>query len=429
MDGVRSPGISVPRCISALLIAVTLSATSSVAIPFVPRTRLPPTVLLPPVSLSATDIALVVNDADPVSLEIGAYYAQRRGIAADHIVHLSFAPGQVILAPVEFERLRAELEARQPAGVQAYALAWTQPYRVGCMSVTSAFAFGFDPSWCADNCAPTRPSRYFASDGGRPFDAHGVRPAMLLAGADVVEVRDLIDRGLRSDNRWPAGSGYLVSTHDATRNVRAEGFERTRAAVADAYPVVRVDADALIGRADVMFEFTGVARVSGLSSNRYLDGAIADHLTSFGGVLRGSSQTSALEWLTAGATGSYGTVVEPCNYRAKFPEPELVMKNYLSGQTLIEAYWKSVRMPGQGVFVGDPLARPFGGVRFARSSKGWRVSTRALLPGRYSVEQARSGIGPFRPIGEVDFRGLGVREITLPFEAGPVVRLRRVDTP
>jgi hypothetical protein len=26
---------------------------------------------------------------------------------------------------------------------------------------------------------------------------------------------------------------------------------------------------------------------------------------------------------------------------------------------LLEAYWKSVLMPGQGVFVGDPLTAPF----------------------------------------------------------------------
>jgi hypothetical protein len=27
---------------------------------------------------------------------------------------------------------------------------------------------------------------------------------------------------------------------------------------------------------------------------------------------------------------------------------------------LIEAYWKSVAWPGQGIFIGEPLARPFG---------------------------------------------------------------------
>jgi uncharacterized protein (TIGR03790 family) len=68
---------------------------------------------------------------------------------------------------------------------------------------------------------------------------------------------------------------------------------------------------------------------------------------------------SALRWLEAGATGSYGTVVEPCNLPQKFPDPARVAASYLKGDTLIEAYWKSVAMPGQGIFVGEPLASPF----------------------------------------------------------------------
>jgi hypothetical protein len=67
--------------------------------------------------------------------------------------------------------------------------------------------------------------------------------------------------------------------------------------------------------------------------------------------------------LEAGATGSYGTVVEPCNLLEKFPHPAVVMNRYLRGETLIEAYWKSVLMPGQGIFVGEPLAAPFRAVR------------------------------------------------------------------
>ena len=69
---------------------------------------------------------------------------------------------------------------------------------------------------------------------------------------------------------------------------------------------------------------------------------------------------SVLRWLAAGATGSYGAVVEPCNFPQKFPNPEVLIRRYLDGDTLIEAYWKSVAWPGQGLFVGEPLARPFG---------------------------------------------------------------------
>ncbi|MEA5519656.1 hypothetical protein, partial [Limnoraphis robusta] len=68
-------------------------------------------------------------------------------------------------------------------------------------------------------------------------------------------------------------------------------------------------------------------------------------------------------WLEAGATASYGTVVEPCNFPQKFPNPAIAMRRYLDGDTAVEAYWKSVVWPGQGVFIGEPLARPFGAAR------------------------------------------------------------------
>ncbi len=35
------------------------------------------------------------------------------------------------------------------------------------------------------------------------------------------------------------------------------------------------------------------------------------------------------------------------------------MRYYIRGNSLIEAYWKSVAWPGQGIFVGEPLAKPF----------------------------------------------------------------------
>ena len=110
---------------------------------------------------------------------------------------------------------------------------------------------------------------------------------------------------------------------------------------------------------DVMFFFTGAKSVPYLNRLGFLPGALADHLTSAGGVLIGSSQMSILGWIEAGATGSFGAVTEPCNFPQKFPDPALAMMYYLNGETLIEAYWKSVRRPGQGVFVGEPLAKPF----------------------------------------------------------------------
>jgi hypothetical protein len=83
-------------------------------------------------------------------------------------------------------------------------------------------------------------------------------------------------------------------------------------------------------------------------------------------------------------------------------------------------------MPGQGVFVGDPLARPFGGVRVRRSAAGTVVATRALPPGNYVLEEGRSSVGPFRPVRAVRMLGFGVRELTLPAGDARWFRLRAI---
>jgi hypothetical protein len=161
-----------------------------------------------------------------------------------------------------------------------------------------------------------------------------------------------------------------------------------------------------------MFYFTGLTQVPALDSNTYLPGAIGDHLTSAGGELFGGSQMSSLAWLQAGATGSYGAVVEPCNFPAKFPVPALVMTHYLQGETLIEAYWKSVQMPGQGLFIGEPLARPFAGVSHQLRDGGMTIAARLLTPGIYEVQAAPSMMGPYRSVGRLPVPW-GTRELRL----------------
>ena len=102
----------------------------------------------------------------------------------------------------------------------------------------------------------------------------------------------------------------------------------------------------------------GLARVNGIASNTYLPGAIADHVTSYAGVLYTSSQMSLLDWIAAGVSGLYGTVTEPCNYTQKFPHA-MVHSWYARGFTLAESLAMSVENPYMGITVGDPLCAPY----------------------------------------------------------------------
>jgi hypothetical protein len=52
-------------------------------------------------------------------------------------------------------------------------------------------------------------------------------------------------------------------------------------------------------------------------------------------------------------------VRDACAYPQKFPDPAVLIRRYTRGESLIEAYWKSVSSPGEGVFVGEPLANPW----------------------------------------------------------------------
>jgi uncharacterized protein (TIGR03790 family) len=307
-------------------------------------------------------LVIIVNEADPSSQRIADYYQLKRGIPDAHVIEVSLPVGKKSVARKKFEQVYQQVKRKTPAHIQFYALAWSQPYKVGCMSITSAFAFGFDEAYCAKGCNPTRQSAYFNASTRKPFQELGIRPTMLLAGGSEEQVRDMIDRGVDADASYPKGTAYLVSTSDKARNVRANFFPLTVDKLGKRIDIRIEQADVLTSRNDVLFYFTGLKQVNDIDSNRFLDGAIADHLTSAGGKLFGGKQMSLLRWLEAGATASYGTVVEPCSFVQKFPHPAIVIDRYTRGETLIEAYWKSVAWPGQGLFVGEPLAAPYAGI-------------------------------------------------------------------
>jgi uncharacterized protein (TIGR03790 family) len=294
-----------------------------------------------------------------LSVAAGEYYAKQRRIPRTQVIKVSLPVGSSELTVDDFSRAKAEIDALTPANVQAYLLSWAAPYRVGCMSITSAFAFGYDDSYCAEGCRPTRLSPYFNSASRFPALEMHIRPAMMLAGRSFPEIKALVDRGLLSDGTYPHATAYLVTTSDSARSTRTPLYRQVQSVAAGLINIDIRKQDKLTDVDDVMFYFIGAATVTGLETLRFVPGAIADHLTSFGGQLTDSGQMSALRWLEAGATGSYGTVAEPCNFPQKFPHPAVVIGRYLRGETLIESYWKSVAWPGQGVFVGDPLAAPY----------------------------------------------------------------------
>lgn len=409
----------------AWLVAVVLVGCAAARGPGAPQPALPSeAALVPPKVLNRTagigprELGIIVNTRDPLSVMIGDYYRKARHIPPENVIRIAFEPGRAVLPVDEFKRLKRTVDRKTPDHVQGYALTWALPYRVGCMSITTAFAAGFDPAWCAQGCKPTRISPYFNSTSRAPWTDFKLRPTMSIAATSFAAAKALIDRGVAADASFPRGTAYLIETPDNARNVRSKLPRRLPEQINDRLRYKRLKTRALRGRRAVVAYFTGLTQVPDIASNRFLPGAVADHLTSTGGVLDGTGQMSALRWLEAGATGSYGAVVEPCNFVSKFPHPEVMLAHYAAGESLLEAYWKSVQMPGQGIFVGEPLAKPYGGFRVRLRGKTVRIYS-TLLGGRdYTVYGAVSPVGPFRQASARLHLAPGQHELV--FEDDPV---------
>ncbi|GGC02665.1 TIGR03790 family protein [Pseudoduganella buxea] len=309
--------------------------------------------------LQPSQLALVINDDEPNSVEIGELYRVARGIPDANIVHVRIPNRPKKLDAEQFERLRHDIDSKLGPNIQAVLMVWTAPYAVECNGITAAYTLGFDADQCAKTCRPGTPSTYFnPAPGVMPSD-RSMRLSMLLPTESVEQARALIERGKASGFRVPTAGAYFLITGDKARNSRAQFFPPSGAVPNRKLTIHRLREDYIEGKRDIMFYQTGRVRVDKLDSLQFLPGALADHLTSFGGDLLGEGQMSSLKWLEAGATASYGTVSEPCNYWQKFPNPGVLLRHYLLGATAIEAYWRSVAWPSQGVFIGEPLAAPY----------------------------------------------------------------------
>ncbi len=314
--------------------------------------------------LQVADIGLVINEADPYSVAVGGHYIRQRKLQPRQVLRLQL-PLRAALSPEEFEGFRRAVESHFGPRTQALALAWAAPYAVDCNSLTGALAMGFDAGLCSQTCGAAQVSPYFNSASARPWKDHGLRPAMLLAAPTVDAALALIDRGLRADGSLtrrgrPPVNVMLLRTDDAARNVRMALYPpEGLLARAGVQLQVRPEAELNTTR-HVLMAITGSVKPGLTPAPDWLPGALADHLTSYGGAWMGThGQGTVMDWIASGATASHGTVSEPCNHLQKFPHPQLLLLHYLQGSTAIEAYWKSVAWPQQSLFVGEPLSAPF----------------------------------------------------------------------
>ena len=199
---------------------------------------------------------------------------------------------------------------------------------------------------------------------------------------------------------FPRKPVWLAKTSDPARNVRYLEFDNTifDARVAGDFSIQRTNSDSPYGLTNLLGYQTGLYQFA-ILTNVFVPGAIADSLTSFGGLIyQPNDHTTLLVFLNAGASGSYGTVTEPCNYVEKFPSPQDYFYQ-ARGFSLAECYYQSLVNPYQGLMVAEPLAAPF-----ARPPIGaWtNLPANCVLSGVTNLTLNCAGGAPGRPVQQVD---------------------------
>lgn len=319
-------------------------------------------VLYRPSQLTAKNVAVVFNQNDPKSIEVADYYMAARSIPKKNLIGISIPTDvQTSMTPEKFSTLKQTIDGQLNADIQVIVLVWTTPFAVGCNSITAAMTFGYQAKQCENTCGAGTLSPYFNHASLQPFRDLGIRLSILLPTDSVTAAKALIDRGVLSSFSVNEGTAYFLKTSDSARSKpRERFFPKDLSTIQSRRLFLRtLNAEAIQHKRDVMFYFTGQVSVANLNTLNFLPGAVGDHLTSFGGELTPGNPSRITQWTEAGATGSYGTVSEPCNYWQKFSNPQVLLSHYLAGETLVESYWKSVAWPTQGLFIGEPLATPY----------------------------------------------------------------------
>lgn len=395
---------------------------------------------------SGLNVVVVVNQRSPNSVQLGNYYCEQRHVPPQNLLRLThWSGGNIEWTRADFTNdllnpLLAMLSQRQLAPQIDYVLlSMDIPYRVteggSENSTTSALFYGFkadtappDPSLPPSCSLPPASSNSYAFSEAAFRDASpdtaSSQPflAMMLTASNLPQAQLIVDQGVASDGSFPTQAVYLAKTTDVFRNVRFQLFDD---AVFDARLLatsllLRTNQDSPNGLANLLGYQTGLYQFQ-IQSHAFIPGAMADSLTSYGGVIfTPNDHTTLLTFLNAGASGSYGTVVEPCNYLEKFPSP----LNYFyqaRGFSLAECYYQCVQNPYQGLLIGEPLAAPFA----RRAAGAWTdLPPDALLTGTTNLALQFTAADPHHPLQQVDLflDGTLLQRITnLPPTAGNLV--------
>jgi len=353
----------------------------------------------------AESVVIVVNEAMAGSVELGRYYARRRGIPAGNICRLRTSTRQTvgrrefrdkIRAPLRhfllYRRLLVEDGDRRTVRVRYIVPVYGVPLRIapeGAIPVsvegmknTDAAAVDAELALVVRPRAP-KPEGVVANpyfrriepfgecrmpEGGR-LVSEGMTLVTRLDGPSVDIVRRMIDDASRAEVVGLKGRAYFdlsLQRHGYVEGDRwlkrarslwegagyATDVEATRAVFPDSRPMP--DPAVYMG----WYAFGAYGRFRN-PAFRFARGAIACHIHSFSAA---DVRSEEAHWvgplLARGATVTLGNVYEPLLSRTS--HLDILTERLLAGGNFAEAAYASIPyLSWQTVFLGDPLYRPF----------------------------------------------------------------------
>lgn len=338
---------------------------------------------------SPDTVLLVVNQASPLSLKIGQYYAQRRAIPASNICRLRVQPDEEIPRNVYESQIQLKVaEFLNSRGLDEKVLYIVTtaglPLRIQGTSGLTGDGASVDSELAAVYLDMHGYMHPLNGPYKNPFFGqrtaefrHPNFPMYLvtrLAGYDFADVKGLIDRALEAKNH-----GKFVIDLKAADKTQGNAWLRDAAA---RLPKDRVVLDQ---STRVLYSEQNVIGYAGWGSNdpdrkerflkfQWLPGAIMTEYVSTNARtfnrppeswnigdwqhqntwFAGSPQTMTADYIHEGATGASGHVAEP--YLEFNPRPDYLLPAYYQGRNLAESYYLSMpALSWMNIVIGDPL--------------------------------------------------------------------------
>jgi uncharacterized protein (TIGR03790 family) len=381
---------------------------------------------------SAENVLLVINDSSQPSVRIGEYYASKRGISQQDVVHLKIESNDEISAG-DFSRLVqapiADWFARRGAHDRILYIVLTKgvPLRIAgtsgrrgtVASVDSELALLYRRmTGAAVPLDGPVPNPYF--HGAAPLvqaqafthQAHDIFLVTRLDGFSVEDVLALVDRGaapvaggrfllderaswVEKGNEWlAAAAGWLTANGFANR------------------VTLETTSNVLAGEPDVMGYYSWGSNDPAATRRHFgftfMPGAIAAMFVSSDArtftepppqwrpgswndpksIFAGSPQSLAGDLIHDGVTGIAGQVAEP--YLDATVRPDILFPAYVSGFNLAESFFLALPyLSWQTVVVGDPLCAPFGRKRVSPGRIDSGLDAATGLPAMFARRRLR----------------------------------------